>query len=61
MFDQATAEVGNLILQKDAVDLYTDSMQNSLKNTEYLKEADLMTIHQRFKNEAIEQVGHEFR
>ncbi|XP_055319310.1 atlastin-like [Sitodiplosis mosellana] len=52
----ATAEASSLILQNDCVNLYVDSMQKAVTDIDpYFSETELMNVHQKFKNQAIDQ------
>lgn len=54
---KATAETSNLILQNDCVTFYINSMQNLITDVNpYFRQNDLLIVHQKFKNDAIEQV-----
>lgn len=52
----ATAEASNLIMHKDALGFYVDSMLKSMSEVDYFKDADLANVHQTTKNAAVEQV-----
>lgn len=54
---QATAEVTNLIVFNDCVNLYADSMQTSIATVDpYYKESEFMEIHQKMKAAALGKV-----
>lgn len=49
--------MSNLILLNECVSFYVDSMQQTITNTDpFLKENELMEVHDRMKNEAVAKV-----
>lgn len=57
LFKQATAEVSNLILQRDCLTLYESSMHQLLNNSQpYFDSSELEASHQQAENESISKV-----
>lgn len=57
LLDQATAEVNNLIVFNDSVNLYDDSMQKAIANVDPCYNAtELMEKHQKMKDNALAKV-----